>query len=45
MLMKPLFGIFSLEEIRTIFYGRAIDRRVAGPDNTYGRRRLDVIGQ
>lgn len=44
-LMKSRFGVFSINEIRDILYGRAIDRGVAGMDNTYGRGRLDVIGQ
>jgi len=44
-LMKSRFGVFSLEEIREILYGRAIDKGVAGKDNTYGFGRLDVIGR
>ncbi|MCH7823591.1 MAG: S8 family serine peptidase [Acidobacteria bacterium] len=44
-LMKSRFGVFTLDEIRDILYGRAIDRGIAGHDNTYGRGRLDVIGQ
>ena len=44
-LMKSRFGVFTLEEIRDILYGRAIDRGIAGQDNEYGRGRLDVIGQ
>ena len=44
-LMKSRFGVFSVNEIRDILYGRAIDRGLAGMDNIYGRGRLDVIGQ
>ena len=44
-LMKSRFGVFTLDEIRNILYGRAIDQGVAGHDNTYGRGRLDLIGQ
>ena len=44
-LMKSRFGVFTLDQIRDILYGRAIDRGIAGHDNTYGRGRLDVIGQ
>jgi subtilisin family serine protease len=44
-LMKSRFGVFSLEEVREILYGRAIDRGDAGLDNVYGHGRLDVRGQ
>ena len=44
-LMKSRFGVFSLEEIREILYGRAVDRGTPGMDNTYGHGRLDVQGQ
>ena len=44
-LMKSRFGVFSVNEIRDILYGRANDRGIAGMDNVYGRGRLDVIGQ
>lgn len=44
-LMKARFGVFSLEQIREILYGRAIDKGVSGMDNIYGHGRLDLIGQ
>ena len=44
-LMKSRFGVFSVNEIRDILYGRAMDRGLAGKDNIYGHGRLDVIGQ
>ena len=43
-LMKSRFGVFSLDDVQQILYGRALDRGVAGMDNIYGRGRLDVIG-
>jgi len=44
-LMKSRFGVFGLEDIRNILYGRAVDRGIAGKDNVYGHGRLDVKGQ
>ncbi len=44
-LMKARFGVFSLDQVREILYGRAMDRGDAGFDNVYGRGRLDVRGQ
>ncbi len=44
-LMKSRFGVFTLDQIRDILYGRAIDQGIAGHDNTYGRGRLDLIGR
>ena len=44
-LMKSRFGVFTLPQIREILYGRALDRGIAGNDNTYGHGRLDIIGQ
>ena len=44
-LMKSRFGVFTLEDIRDILLGRALDRGIAGMDNIYGHGRLDVKGQ
>lgn len=44
-LMKSRFGVFTLDDIVDILYGRALDRGIAGKDNTYGHGRLDVIGR
>ncbi len=44
-LMKSRFGVFSLEQVREILYGRAVDRGATGMDNVYGHGRLDVRGQ
>lgn len=44
-LMKQRFGVFELEDIRNILFGRAIDRGIAGQDNIYGHGRVDVRGQ
>lgn len=44
-LMKSRFGIFSLEDIRRVLYGRSLDLGIAGMDNTFGHGRLDVRGR
>ena len=44
-LMKSRFGVFTLEDIRNILFGRAVDRGIAGQDNIYGHGRVDVRGQ
>jgi subtilisin family serine protease len=43
-LLKERFGIFSLDQVVEILYGRAIDRGPTGKDNQYGQGRLDLIG-
>ena len=43
-LLKSRFGIFTLDQIVEILYGRALDRGPAGKDNQYGEGGLDVIG-
>jgi subtilisin family serine protease len=44
-LLKERFGIFSLDQVVQILYGRAIDRGPTGKDNQYGEGRLDLIGR
>jgi Subtilase family len=44
-LLKARFGIYSMDQVVEILYGRAIDRGPAGKDNQYGEGRLDLVGQ
>jgi subtilisin family serine protease len=44
-LLKARFGIYTLDQVVEILYGRAIDRGPAGKDNQYGEGRLDLIGR
>jgi hypothetical protein len=44
-LLKSSFGIYSLDQVVEILYGRAIDRGPAGKDNQFGEGRVDVIGR
>jgi hypothetical protein len=44
-LLKSRFGIFTLDQVVDILYGRAIDQGAAGKDNQYGEGRLDVVGR
>jgi hypothetical protein len=44
-LLKQRFGVYSLDQVAQILYGRAVDRGPNGKDNQYGQGRLDLIGQ
>jgi subtilisin family serine protease len=44
-LLKARFGIYSMEQVIDILYGRALDRGAAGKDNEYGEGRLDLVGR
>jgi hypothetical protein len=44
-LLKARFGIYSMEQVIDILYGRAFDRGAAGKDNEYGEGRLDLVGR
>jgi subtilisin family serine protease len=44
-LLKARFGIYSMDQVVEILYGRAIDRGPAGKDNQYGEGRLDLVGR
>jgi Subtilase family len=43
-LLKARFGIYTMEQVVDILYGRAIDKGPSGKDNQYGRGRLDLVG-
>jgi subtilisin family serine protease len=43
-LLKARFGIYSIDQVVDILYGRAIDKGPSGRDNQYGRGRLDLVG-
>jgi subtilisin family serine protease len=44
-LLKSSFGIYSLDQVVEILFGRAFDRGPAGKDNQYGEGRVDLIGR
>jgi subtilase family protein len=44
-LLKSAFGIYTLDQVVEILYGRAMDRGPAGKDNQFGEGRVDVIGR
>jgi subtilisin family serine protease len=44
-LLKSAFGIYSLDQVVEILYGRALDRGPSGKDNQFGEGRVDVIGR
>ena len=44
-LLKSSFGIYNLDQVVEILYGRAIDRGPAGKDNQFGEGRVDVVGR
>jgi hypothetical protein len=43
--LKSRFGMFTLDQVVEILYGRAIDRGPAGKDTQYGEGRLDLVGR
>jgi subtilisin family serine protease len=43
-LLKARFGIYTMDQVVDILYGRAIDKGPSGRDNQYGRGRLDLVG-
>ncbi|HSF14663.1 MAG TPA: S8 family serine peptidase [Vicinamibacteria bacterium] len=44
-LLKARFGIYSMDQVIEVLYGRALDRGAAGKDNLYGEGRLDLVGR
>jgi hypothetical protein len=44
-LLKARFGIYTLDQVTEILFGRALDRGPAGKDNQYGEGRLDLVGR